>query len=94
MAGGKPTVAMYVNHQLFILLAPIALACVNYIVVGRLLRATGEHVGCLKPQHIARLFLASDVFTFIIQSTGGALQATAEGNKSKAVSEVQLQGLR
>ena len=60
-SSATPSVPLYVNSQLFLLLAPIALACVNYIVVGRLTRATGRRVGCLQPHHIARMFLATDL---------------------------------
>ena len=116
----KWSVPLYVNSQLFLLLAPIALAVVNYIVVGRIMRAVGRNVGWLKPNFIARLFLASDILvrhcsdgnsqlcrvalnvvcshnlsarhirpprtqTFVIQSTGGAVQATAGTDANKAV---------
>jgi hypothetical protein len=55
--------------QLFLLLAPIALAVINYIVVGRLLRASGKVIGCLRPHHIARIFLASDIFVSVRPQT-------------------------
>lgn len=57
----SPSVPLYVNSQLLLLLAPIALACVNYIVVGRLTKASGHRVGCLQPHHIARMFLTTDL---------------------------------
>ena len=45
----------------------------NYIVAGRLLGLSGLNVGCLRPNHIARVFLASDVLSFVVQGFGGSL---------------------
>ncbi len=70
---------LFIVSTLCLLMAPIALAVVNYVVVGKLLAYSNHTVGVgrlqLKPAHIARLFLASDVVTFFIQGGGGGLLA-------------------
>lgn len=68
----------YIVTTLLILISPIALAVVNYVVVGKLLRATGKQVGFLKASHVTRLFLASDVFSFIMQGGAGGLLASKD----------------
>jgi len=80
IVANHPSINSYIVMELCLLVSPIALAVINYIVVGKLLAQAGEKVGPFKPQHIARFFLGSDIFSFIIQSGGGGMLAS--GNSS------------
>jgi hypothetical protein len=70
----------YITSTLFLLTAPIALAAVNYIVAGKLLRASGKSVGCIKANTLARLYLISDIVCFFVQAGGGGLLASKDMN--------------
>ena len=75
MATQDRTIYPYIVSTLMLLTAPIALALVNYIAVGRLLAASGAGFGRLQPRHISRVFFYSDLTTFFIQMSGGGLLA-------------------
>eukprot|EP00292_Cryptomonas_paramecium_P008548 CAMPEP_0113699350 /NCGR_PEP_ID=MMETSP0038_2-20120614/23264_1 /TAXON_ID=2898 /ORGANISM="Cryptomonas paramecium" /LENGTH=283 /DNA_ID=CAMNT_0000622709 /DNA_START=43 /DNA_END=891 /DNA_ORIENTATION=+ /assembly_acc=CAM_ASM_000170 len=65
----------FIIQAVVILVVPIAIALVNYIVVGLLLEAAGRQVYCLTPKRVARLFFASDVGAFFLQATGASMMA-------------------
>jgi hypothetical protein len=67
----------YIAQSFLILVVPIALALVNYIVVGKLLKATGKRVLCMAPQRIAKAFLISDIVCFVLQSGGSGMMTQA-----------------
>lgn len=73
-----PTLPPFVTSVLFILLAPIFLALVNYIVVGKLIEPTGKKIGCINPTSISYVFFASDFIGLIIQGIGGSVLASAK----------------
>lgn len=83
----------FIVTTLLILISPIALAVVNYVVVGKLLRATGRQVGFLKANHITRLFLASDVFSFVMQGGAGGLLASKDAVMQDIGKDIVLIGL-
>lgn len=56
-----------------LLIAPILLAAVNYVVVGKLLKATGKPILFIKPAHATCLFLAADILCFLVQASAAAL---------------------
>lgn len=66
----------YITQSFLILVVPIILALVQYITVGRLLRATGKRVWCVRPALLSRLFLASDILCFILQSGGSGMMTS------------------
>ncbi|KAI9483113.1 MAG: RTA1 like protein-domain-containing protein [Benjaminiella poitrasii] len=74
----------YVGMTLFLLLAPNALALVNYKAVGEIIRlsnVTDEKRFYLKPKFITWFFFGSDIFSFCLQGAGGGLQSTGELNE-------------
>lgn len=83
----------FIITTLLILISPIALAVVNYVVVGKLLRASGKQIGFLKANHITRLFLASDVFSFLMQGGAGGLLASKDPTMQDIGKNVVLVGL-
>jgi len=69
----------FVVTSLCLLIAPIALAFVNYLVAGWLVMAVGRrvYVFCwqVSAPSIAKIFLASDLVCLMLQGTGGAMLA-------------------
>ncbi len=74
----KPTLTPFIVSVLFILLAPIFLALINYITVGKLIESTGKKIGCINPSSISYWFFASDFAGLIIQGIGGSVLASAK----------------
>ena len=61
------SVIMFAIQQLFIVCAPAAFLAFNYIVYGRLIAYIGAGHSMMKPQRVAKIFVISDVITFLIQ---------------------------
>ncbi len=74
----RPKLAPFVVSVLFILLAPIFLALINYIVVGKLIEPTGKKIAFIKPTIISYVFFASDFAGLIVQGLGGSILASAK----------------
>jgi hypothetical protein len=91
------TLMPYVVSTLFILVAPIALALVNYIVVGKLLQVAGEPVRVLcfnlQPKRITRIFFWSDVACFFFQCSGSGLLDSGNANMALYGNATTLLGL-
>ncbi|KAJ2690204.1 hypothetical protein IWW39_000885 [Coemansia spiralis] len=71
------SLGLYISMMLFLLLPPNALALFNYKVVGEIARQSnvGAKQFYLRPKFITWFFFASDVFSFMLQSTGGSMMA-------------------
>ena len=69
----RPEKGDYIVSLLLILLAPILTAYVNYSVTGKMLELADKRVAGLAPVWIARIFVTSDIATFLIQGIGGAM---------------------
>jgi hypothetical protein len=93
----EQTLMPYVISSLFILIAPIFLALVNYIVASRLLHVVGKPVKVaywyLRPEIIARFFFYSDLTCFVIQCTGGGMLAITDETIVTIGSDIMLFGL-
>ena len=61
---------IYIGSMIFLITMPIAMAFVNYLVFGRILKEYGRKIMFLKATWIAVIFLVSDVLSFLLQ--GGA----------------------
>ncbi|KAI9252124.1 RTA-like protein [Sporodiniella umbellata] len=88
------TIARYATMQLFILLAPNALALVNYKTIGEVIRLS-EVKGSpffLRSKFVTWFFFASDVFSFLLQGSGSGLQATG-GKSADTGKSIILAGL-
>ncbi|KAJ2900252.1 hypothetical protein GGI21_004052 [Coemansia aciculifera] len=74
------SLGLYICMMLFLLLPPNALALFNYKVVGEIARQSNlrpRHF-FLRPKFITWFFFASDVFSFMLQSTGGSMMANTD----------------
>lgn len=71
------TLGSYVGMELFLLLAPNALALVNYKSTGEVIRLSGvkSKYFFLRPKFVTWFFFSSDIFAFLLQGSGGGLQS-------------------
>eukprot|EP00198_Chlamydomonas_reinhardtii_P000961 XP_001690296.1 predicted protein [Chlamydomonas reinhardtii] len=75
MVINSPNLNVYIGMQALLIITPVILPLVDYIVVGRLV-GLGDPAALhrwIKPVYIPRFFLASDVFTLMLQGAGGGL---------------------
>jgi len=70
----------YIAATCLILIAPILLAGVNYIIIGKLLKASGKSLLCIQPRHATCFFITADVLCFVIQC--GAAGLLVQKNQS------------
>jgi hypothetical protein len=62
------SLGLFIGMQLFQVCSPAAFLAFNYIVYGRLLQeCVGAKYSLLRPAIIARVFVISDVVTFLVQ---------------------------
>ncbi|KAI8076369.1 RTA1 like protein-domain-containing protein [Halteromyces radiatus] len=84
----QTTLVKYIMMHLFLLLAPNALAVVNYKTLAKIIAIQTDqqiNIGSsithpsdpfyLSPKFITRLFFSSDILSFLLQGIGGGLQA-------------------
>ncbi|CAK5276491.1 unnamed protein product [Mycena citricolor] len=94
---GSHTLGKYIVMDLFILLSPCLFLVTDYVLFSRLVATFHTEVvsRCLliRPSRITHIFVYSDVLTFLIQSTGGALSAGKNANTAKLGSNIALAGL-
>ncbi|KAI8066249.1 RTA1 like protein-domain-containing protein [Gilbertella persicaria] len=72
----------YVGMTLFLLLAPNALALVNYKTVGEVIRLSNVETNkfYIKPKFVTWFFFSSDIFSFVLQGAGGGMQTSVDLN--------------
>ncbi|KAJ7698926.1 RTA1 like protein-domain-containing protein [Mycena rosella] len=74
------TVGKYIQMTMFILLSPCTFLAIDYMLLARLAATFDTEVSdrCLliRSSRIAKVFMWSDVSTFLLQSSGGGLQAS------------------
>ncbi|KAF9041202.1 RTA1-like protein [Panaeolus papilionaceus] len=71
---------LYIVHDLFILLSPCAFIATTYMLLGRMaLSLNSERHLLIRRQWITKIFVTSDVVTFLIQAVGGSLPAIDDG---------------
>ncbi|KAJ2400175.1 hypothetical protein GGI23_002197 [Coemansia sp. RSA 2559] len=73
------SLGLFICMTLFLLLPPNALALFNYKTIGEISRISydPDRKFWLKPRFITWFFFSSDVFSFLLQSSGGAMTATS-----------------
>ncbi|PWN40381.1 hypothetical protein IE81DRAFT_273501, partial [Ceraceosorus guamensis] len=100
----QQSIGLYAIANLFVILSPAAFLAFNYMLYGRLMRSIDATLtansplrqkcvySILPPKLVGRLFIWSDVITFLIQATGGGLQATG-GDKADLGDKIFLIGV-
>ena len=83
----------FIGTTLFLLLAPNALALVNYKAVGEIIRLSGVQSKWffLRTKFVTWFFFGSDIFSFALQGAGGGLQTMEKYNNMGRV--ITLVGL-
>lgn len=67
---------LFILTQLIIICAPAAFLAFNYILYGRLLQGrVNPKYSIMRPTIVSRVFIISDVTTFLLQASGGGLTA-------------------
>ncbi|KAI8318705.1 RTA1 like protein [Martensiomyces pterosporus] len=77
------SLGLYIAMNLFLLLPPNAFALFEYKTIGEVVRrsrAKPSHFW-LRPKFITWFFFSSDVFSFMLQSTGGSMMASESTTK-------------
>ncbi|KAH9045410.1 RTA1-like protein [Lactarius pseudohatsudake] len=69
---------IYIAENLFVILPPCAFIAADYVLLGRLARylGSGKHL-IIPSSRITVTFVMSDITTFLIQATGGAVSVGA-----------------
>jgi len=86
---------IYIIEYLFVVLSPCAFIAADYVLLSRL----SQYIDCnesllLRPSRITRVFISSDISTFLVQAAGGAISASSNNEKAaKTGSRVFLVGL-
>ncbi|KAH6896527.1 RTA1 like protein-domain-containing protein [Thelonectria olida] len=89
------TLYPYLIQSLLTLLGPTLFAAAIYMVLGRLIRLLGaESYSMIRPKWLTKFFLLGDVLSFLGQSGGGGILATAKTESSQNLgNKVILLGL-
>jgi len=75
----------YIGQSLLLLLAPALYAASIYMVLSRLIAMlpNGQKYSLVRCNWLTKIFVGGDVFSFLLQSTGGAMLGTAKGDADK-----------
>ncbi|KAJ5676811.1 RTA-like protein [Penicillium maclennaniae] len=88
------SVTIYALQSVLILLAPPLYAASVYMVLGRLVTYLQAEKSSLVPvKWVTKLFVAGDVFSFMLQSAGGGLMAGSSSSMRTTGSNVVIGGL-
>ena len=72
--------SLYTCMSVCIIIAPVFNAAVQYLLLGRLMHAVGDHYSLIKPQLVAWIFIICDIFSLLVQSSGAGLLSAARTN--------------
>lgn len=67
----------YIIQSVFILVAPALFAATIYMILGRLIVRVPSGPSCslIRPSWLTKVFVIGDVFSFLLQASGGGLMA-------------------
>jgi len=88
------SLGVFAIQQLFIVVTPAAFLAYNYILYGRfIVNCVNPKYSLIRPNRVARLFVCSDIVTFLVQGGGSGLQASSNVTTIKLGQRVILVGL-
>ncbi|KAJ5753216.1 hypothetical protein N7520_010133 [Penicillium odoratum] len=88
------SVTIYALQSVMTLLAPTLYAASIYMVLGRLVSYLhAEHLSLVPVKWMTKIFVAGDVFSFMMQSAGGGLMASKKTSTRNTGSNVVIGGL-
>ncbi|PUU82154.1 putative RTM1-like protein [Tuber borchii] len=84
----------YLIQSLLLLIAPAVYAASIYMILGRLITTIeADHHSMIRPTWLTKIFVAGDVLSFLMQSTGGGMLAKQDKNSAKLGENIILGGL-
>jgi len=85
---------IYIAEYLLVVLSPCAFIAADYVLLGRLARylKCEQHL-LVAPNRITKIFVASDVITFLIQAAGGSISTSNNPTTAEPGSHIFLAGL-
>ncbi|KAF7299048.1 hypothetical protein MIND_00853100 [Mycena indigotica] len=96
-ANEPSSMGRYIAMDLFILLSPCLFLATDYMILSHLVRIFDEEIAekcmLIRPTLIVRLFVWSDVSTFLLQSTGGGLTAMKDVNLANIGNKIAEVGI-
>lgn len=73
---------LYIMQSVLILVAPALFAASVYMTLGRLMRSIhGERHSIIPVRWLTRAFVAGDIFSFLVQSSGAGLMGSSNANQ-------------
>ncbi|KAK0197509.1 RTA1 like protein-domain-containing protein [Armillaria mellea] len=88
------TLGPYVMQTLLLLVAPALFAAAIYVVLGRIIRMLhAERFSLIRINWLTKFFVLGDVISFFLQSGGGGIMASSNGNSMKIGQYVIVIGL-
>ncbi|KAJ3010299.1 hypothetical protein HKX48_007468 [Thoreauomyces humboldtii] len=72
----------YAGQQVLIIIAPVFFAAANYVILGRIIASVGPEYSVVPGRWMARIFVALDCFSFLIQSSGSGLLVSAKDDSA------------
>ncbi|RAH72396.1 RTA1 domain-containing protein [Aspergillus aculeatinus CBS 121060] len=96
------SIGLYAIQSVLILLGPVLFAATVYMTLGRIIRSLPQRltaatepkaksVSLIPPKHLTKLFVASDILSFIVQGSGVGLMVRSTGQTTaKAITVVGL----
>ncbi|XEV01507.1 hypothetical protein FSHL1_006794 [Fusarium sambucinum] len=83
----------YIMQSILLLLGPALLAASVYMVLGRLINLLDAgHLSIIRPKWLTKVFVIGDVLSFLAQSGGGGMLATADNKDSVKKGENMIVG--
>ncbi|PBK96437.1 RTA1-domain-containing protein [Armillaria gallica] len=85
------TLGPYVMQTLLLLVAPALFAAAIYVVLGRIIRMLhAERFSLIRINWLTKFFVLGDVISFLLQSGGGGLMASAKDNNMMKVGQTVI----
>ena len=76
----------YIMQATLILIAPALFAASIYMILGRLIRVLGaESLSIIRVSWMTKIFVLGDVLSFLMQSSGGGIQANGNQNLGQKI---------
>lgn len=81
----------YIIQTLLLLVAPALFAAAIYVVLGRIIRMLhAEHFSLIRIHWLTKFFVLGDVISFLLQSGGGGLMASAKDDNIVKIGQVVI----
>ncbi|KAL4928055.1 RTA1 domain-containing protein [Aspergillus undulatus] len=87
------TMMPYVGQSVLILLGPTLFAASIYMLLGRIIRSlNASSLSPIRPTWLTKVFVTGDVLSFLLQSGGGGMQASAKDAEKADMGEKMILG--